>query len=226
MKAAKWASAAIAGAMMMAAPSHAKILVFNYSARVDQSGQGAPVGTLIAGSFSYDNNLQPHASYPGTYGDVGAYQSPTIRLSANISGSKISGGGTATVFDSHTPYSVNTPADEDSLFIGDFTGPLIGISIYGPNENWLNNTNLPSAFPFTLTQGHFPDPRDGDGLMVPAGELFYNDLKGYGFNAVVLSVTSAAVPEPATWSLLIIGFGGIGAAMRRRMKHAGALAGA
>lgn len=59
--------------------------------------------------------------------------------------------------------------------------------------------------------------------MVPAGELFYNDLKGYSFRAVVLSVTNAGVPEPATWSLLILGFGGIGSVMRRRVKRARAL---
>ncbi len=212
--------------MMMAVPGNAKILVFNYSARVDQSAQGAPVGTLIAGSFSYDDNLQPQTSYPGTYGDIAVYQSPTILLSARINGSKISGGGTATVFNSHTPYSLNTPADEDGFFIGDVSGPLLGVSIYGPNENWLANANLPSSFPFALTQGHFPDPRDGDGIMVPAGEFFYNDLKGTSFSAVVLSVTSAAIPEPATWSLLILGFGGIGAAMRRRGKRAAALAAA
>ncbi len=28
------------------------------------------------------------------------------------------------------------------------------------------------------------------------------------------------VPEPATWALMILGFGGIGATMRRRVKHA------
>lgn len=31
-----------------------------------------------------------------------------------------------------------------------------------------------------------------------------------------LTVTSGAVPEPTTWSLLILGFGAVGAALRRR----------
>lgn len=35
--------------------------------------------------------------------------------------------------------------------------------------------------------------------------------------------TSAGVPEPATWALMILGFGGIGAAMRRRGKSATAM---
>ncbi len=34
---------------------------------------------------------------------------------------------------------------------------------------------------------------------------------------------AAAVPEPATWALMIVGFGGIGVALRRRVKHSPAL---
>jgi hypothetical protein len=31
-----------------------------------------------------------------------------------------------------------------------------------------------------------------------------------------LNVIGAAVPEPATWAMMIVGFGGVGALMRRR----------
>jgi len=30
---------------------------------------------------------------------------------------------------------------------------------------------------------------------------------------------TGAVPEPATWAMMLLGFGGIGAAMRRRRKE-------
>lgn len=39
---------------------------------------------------------------------------------------------------------------------------------------------------------------------------------GPGLDNVVLSVTGGGVPEPASWALMIAGFGGVGAAMRRR----------
>ncbi len=38
-------------------------------------------------------------------------------------------------------------------------------------------------------------------------------------NQVFLQVTGGAVPEPATWSLLLTGFGGAGALLRRRRRR-------
>ena len=40
------------------------------------------------------------------------------------------------------------------------------------------------------------------------------------FDNVSLDVAAAAVPEPATWAMMIIGFGGVGFAMRRRSRNA------
>jgi len=41
-----------------------------------------------------------------------------------------------------------------------------------------------------------------------------------GGNQVTFSATTTAVPEPATWALMLLGFGGIGMAMRRRRRPA------
>jgi hypothetical protein len=40
-----------------------------------------------------------------------------------------------------------------------------------------------------------------------------NDNTPYG--AVISGINISAVPEPATWAMLILGFGGIGMMMRR-----------
>jgi PEP-CTERM motif len=41
-----------------------------------------------------------------------------------------------------------------------------------------------------------------------------------GTNITSFSFSAQAVPEPATWALMLLGFGGIGLAMRRRRKPA------
>jgi hypothetical protein len=35
-----------------------------------------------------------------------------------------------------------------------------------------------------------------------------------------VSITSGAVPEPATWALMIVGFGAVGATLRSRRRQA------
>ena len=48
------------------------------------------------------------------------------------------------------------------------------------------------------------------------GESFYaNRAAAFSLDA---APSAGAVPEPATWAMMIIGFGGVGGAMRRRSK--------
>ena len=44
-----------------------------------------------------------------------------------------------------------------------------------------------------------------------------NPTQGY---IVEYSLPPGAVPEPTTWALMILGFGGVGAAIRRRARIA------
>lgn len=52
--------------------------------------------------------------------------------------------------------------------------------------------------------------------------LYYSDA-GVQIDNLALEGTIAAVPEPATWAMMILGFGGVGATLRRR-RHTLALA--
>lgn len=53
---------------------------------------------------------------------------------------------------------------------------------------------------------------------------FYNDQKYYESNSMRVrddgasGLTTGAVPEPAAWALMILGFGGVGGALRRRNR--------
>lgn len=63
-----------------------------------------------------------------------------------------------------------------------------------------------------------------NGLAAGANTLTLNGTfnpTGNGFAAVGGSLNLTAVPEPATWALFILGFGAIGAGMRRRSSQAG-----
>ena len=69
------------------------------------------------------------------------------------------------------------------------------------------NMNQNNTFDVILALGQLDGPGQSVSMVIQQGAGF-----------------SAAVPEPASWALLIMGFGGIGASLRRARKMAGASA--
>lgn len=51
-----------------------------------------------------------------------------------------------------------------------------------------------------------------------AGELFTGITLSSGTNSFEIDNLAVAVPEPASWALMILGFGGVGAALRSRRR--------
>jgi hypothetical protein len=85
------------------------------------------------------------------------------------------------------------------------------------------------ADPMIIPGTNFTNPANGDqvlpgtnGLFTvrgDAGETFSSITLTSGSNSFEidnLAVKTGAVPEPATWAMMIMGFGGIGAMIRRR----------
>jgi len=60
------------------------------------------------------------------------------------------------------------------------------------------------------------------GIQVSSTEFVGNAFHGFGNESFTLNV-SGAVPEPGTWAMMLLGFGAIGIAMRRRKPSTGAL---
>ena len=50
------------------------------------------------------------------------------------------------------------------------------------------------------------------------------EICGYPLSGAVTLGLGSAVPEPATWAMMLVGFGGLGAAMRTRRRSAAATA--
>ena len=80
-----------------------------------------------------------------------------------------------------------------------FTGPLVGTN---SNTDWRSES-------FTF-KGNA-----GDKLLIAAGGTS-DSLGGYIDNTVLSKI--GPVPEPATWLLMILGLGAVGASMRQRQK--------
>ena len=54
---------------------------------------------------------------------------------------------------------------------------------------------------------------------VRMGDIRLTDTQGYSNAVLYRSAAVAAVPEPGTWALMLIGFGAAGASLRRRRSH-------
>jgi hypothetical protein len=116
---------------------------------------------------------------------------------------------------------------------GDETAGTNNTGPFGDFEytvNWIgppvNNGTLPGAgvqaLDFTVTSTHTLTLGSGlqNGTTTPPIFLVV-DIAGYNssnqlINTGRVGATLTAVPEPATWGLMILGFGGVGAMMRRR----------
>ena len=72
-----------------------------------------------------------------------------------------------------------------------------------------------NAMGWTLEQFSFNNPTNGNIQLQFVGT---NDNTPFG--AAIGDINISAVPEPATWAMLLLGFGGIGMMMRRRRDQA------
>lgn len=72
--------------------------------------------------------------------------------------------------------------------------------------------NLPGVLPIGLM-----DPSVGGSL-----QLFFTeaDIRAFDAMGYDLRVSAPVIPEPATWAMMILGFGAVGFAARRRQAHA------
>lgn len=102
-----------------------------------------------------------------------------------------------------------------SGYVGQNRSALDFLGLYSSNSSSTNSTQTRDI-----------NPLDRSGNLWLVGASFSDTTPNDGFKFKQLSYTVAPppVPEPGTWALLILGFGGVGAAMRKRKQQALAIA--
>lgn len=88
----------------------------------------------------------------------------------------------------------------------------LGVQPNGAGPFTFNQLTSNSAAPFTDYRLVFLNASQAIGYGIGNGGSFFNDSTGVRFSV------ASGVPEPATWAMLIMGFGVVGFAMRRRTR--------
>ncbi|NJC34300.1 hypothetical protein GGR88_001774 [Sphingomonas jejuensis] len=133
-------------------------------------------------------------------------------------------------------YSVQTTGTAQTSAFGGFLGIPLEPSVFRTDANILVDANLFPSFasfpdltpiPFSLVAGdlglRYSVGQDffygfarlnGDGTL----DIAFSDVANAGINAgaAITAPLPPSVPEPATWAMMIGGFGLVGAAMRRQ----------
>lgn len=199
-------------AALLAQPATAAVLLFDFTARVDYENAFKPVGTIITGQFGYDTSITPTGvPWNPSYSE---YRGPSIKLVVTTSGLEFSGGDFVSVYESE---------EEQGLYLLASDGDRIAsFSFWDPTFSSMGGQNLPIIFPALLQDPLSLMDDDDAPETMPHSELsFYDATLGVGFDARVLKITPAslsAVPEPGSWALMILGFGIVGAGLRRRRR--------
>ena len=129
------------------------------------------------------------------------------------------GGSTGSFAGQFCAGSCGTVNDIASLIVGGSASPFFTLT----NGVTFSLTNITSIDRSTagilgfMGTGVFGGTLNGEPInSAPATFTFSTQ----GGQSTTFSATTVAVPEPGTWALMLLGFGGIGMAMRRRRRPA------
>lgn len=124
-------------------------------------------------------------------------------------------------------YHANGPGSDVGFEITNSRGFIPGTPGYQPVP--INFATTATGVEFSIANAYVmgPDIAVGDQIYLRLSQSFGYSVAGgasYGPNGLGAITIGGAVPEPATWAMLIAGFGLVGAAMRRKRRTAVAYA--
>ena len=111
-----------------------------------------------------------------------------------------------------TPFTAFSLAKGKTYVIG-------GVDVQGDGDSYLSNLPSVTVDPAIAFLGAVRAPANTTGLVFP--NQFSSGVKGrigpnFQFDVIPDAPDPGAVPEPATWAVMIVGFGLAGAVLRRR----------
>ena len=172
------------------------------AAVVTISFSGSGSGHSVSGTLRYDETAAPAAINPGTGFTVGQY---FPNLATGYAFAVVSDSVTAT-----TGYRASVFDAQPGSGMADSFGAFVVAGASGVQQ-YSFSIDYPTATALT-----------GIGLptLLPQGPAtFAYSFAGQGYSIpVTWSAQAGAIPEPASWALLIAGFGLAGGALRRRAK--------
>jgi hypothetical protein len=208
--------AALAAASVSAVPASAAVIDFN-----GLHNNNTTSYTYVTGPYHEDGYTLNAALCQGSKKD-GCF--------ASVQGFKSIDKPGAALFTQYESQKVTITKDDGGLFT---------LSSLDFAEYWENGGYQPFsinvAFSWVLANGTLGSENRSfstDGIYVPTTFTFNNGaLKSFSFTPVgavqfdnIVVNAAAAVPEPATWAMMIAGFGLVGGAMRRSSKSRPAFA--
>jgi hypothetical protein len=213
-------AALAAVALTTASPATAAIITLNFNGVANVTGLPPEIlgaTAYVVGTISFDGAATAYQS--GPYGNgSSAYYRP-------VSGQFVVDGETFT-FGAKAAANVLDQKTTDYVSFFDrntLSGPTL--SGYTP---WYLSVQFRGIGP--LAGPDLPDSRDAFAGISPSFELYFNgpgetqylarSVKGTFAPAVKAPPVVAGVPEPATWAMMILGFGAAGSLIRRQRRVA------
>ena len=196
-------------------PTYAALVTFDFTGNVtSQQGTLHGIGSQITGTFTFDFAAAGVTSSGGTQAD---YSSAVSNFSIAEFHSVPGGTGPIEILDNH-PFP-NPPGSIQEAFVARYTDLngtfTFDLDVIGSNPTAINSLALPLS-PYAL--GPFDFKRfsfDNHDIRTPHIEM---NLFGDITSVTLVENVSPAVPEPSTWAMMILGFGGIGFIAYRRRK--------
>jgi hypothetical protein len=125
-------------------------------------------------------------------------------------------------------FGPSSHAGPTAVFTFDFGGAFSITSFAAAVDNnddysfvFFNGVSVVGADTITAAEGHVPSQPGGlETFSRPGGDVLATSVRVSGFGGdgfySIGEVQFNAVPEPATWAMMLLGFAGLGTALRRR----------